>query len=807
LDDSLLAGLGTDPAIRKLNARVSGDVQLDGATKVANVFSGRITLTGVDKANDAPLGWMRLEKGRWFNPGEAACVIDQNMAETSKLKVGDLMKTRGANGPLELPVVGIIHKPGLFSGFSQTCYAPLEQVQKFLFGTDRPNRYSTIRIQFKPGTNGDDFVGRWTPRLKLVDGKAKLKLTRQTRDDMTKNFVGLRLLSMLAGSVTLLAAAFIIIATLSMGVAERQRTLAMLRAVGLSKSRLFRMVVIEGIGLGVVGILIGVPLGFFISLTVAFIIRRWFEIEPTLDWLGIVGATAITLVTAVLSSLVPAWQASRVDPLEAMAAIARPPRLGPPWKATVLGLLLASADYLVLHAPLPEWIGKDVRVYGHFVVGLPLMMIGFFMLAPMFVWVTGRLFGPLIAWLLNAPADVVRQQFVSGLWRLAGTCAALMVGLAVLVVMQVQGKSALASWKLPDKFPDIFIFTKSRLTPQQQALVADSPMLKREDVMAVGTFNPVVGGGLLGMLSTQLPGATMFVAVDPSRAFRLMELEFRQGSPQEASVLLAKGHHVLITEELHRMKNLNKGDPFVLKNSKNQAITFTVAGVVWSPGIDVMVSTFDVQQQFEQQSLACVFGSLDDAKNLFGEENVYIMSANFKEVGTSKDVLIESLRDSLNDRSLFVADVRQLKSQIETGMGNLLLAASVVAWAALAVASLGVANTIIAGIRTRMWQFGILRSVGLLRGVLLRVVLAEAILLGLTGVAMGLACGAVLTIDSRRLVELTIGHHSKVVVPWNVIGIGVGSIIVLSLLAAIVPAWRLSRTEPLTLLQAGRSAA
>lgn len=804
LSDELMAELRADPIVRQVNARLTADIQLEG--KSSGLFGNKIELNGVDVKADTPLTWLRLTDGRWFTPGEHAVVIDQALAEQNKLKVGDALKTRGANGPLELPIVGIVHKPGLFSSFRQTGYAPMEDVQAFLFGDGKPNRYSLIRLQFQPGADGDAFVARWKDRIKAADPKGRLKLTRQTREEIARNFIGLRMISMLAASVTMLAAAFIIVATLSMGVAERQRTLAMLRAVGASKIRVFKLVLLEGVGLGTVGILIGVPLGFFFGIVVSLVMRRWVEVTPTLDWVGVVGSTVVTLVTAVLASLLPAWQASRVDPLEAMASIATPPSVGPPWRATVLGLLLISLDAMLLFVPLPDWHEKDVRVYGHFFVGLPAMMIGFFLLAPLFVWVTGRLFGPLISKVFRAPADIVRQQFVAGLWRLAGTCAALMVGLAVLTVMQVHGKSVLASWKLPDKFPDLFIFTKSSLTPKQQQLVADSPLLNKDDVMPVGTFSPQVGGGLIGMMMTQLPGATMFVAVDPSRAFRLMELEFRQGSPEEASKLLAQGHHVLITEELHKLKNINKGDPFVLKNRAGDSINFTVAGVVWSPGIDVMVSTFDVQQQFEQQSLACVFGSLDDAKNLFGEENVYIMSANFKELGTSKDVLIESLRDSLNDRSLFVADVRMLKHQIERGMGNLLLAASAVAWAALAVASLGVANTIVAGIRTRSWQFGILRSVGLLRGVLLRVVLAEAVLLGLTGSAMGLACGLVMTVSARKMTELMIGHHSQLVLPWGVLSVGVGVVILLSLIAAIFPAWRLSRTEPLTLLQAGRSA-
>ena len=69
----------------------------------------------------------------------------------------------------------------------------------------------------------------------------------------------------------------------------------------------------------------------------------------------------------------------------------------------------------------------------------------------------------------------------------------------------------------------------------------------------------------------------------------------------------------------------------------------------------------------------------------------------------------------------------------------------------MAVASLGVTNTIMASIRSRRWQFGILRSIGVTRGQLLRLVLAEAMLLGLVGVRSGLAAGALMSLDAQRL--------------------------------------------------------
>ena len=95
------------------------------------------------------------------------------------------------------------------------------------------------------------------------------------------------------------------------------------------------------------------------------------------------------------------------------------------------------------------------------------------------------------------------------------------------------------------------------------------------------------------------------------------------------------------------------------------SIDFTIAGVVWSPGIDVMVSTFDLGKQFEQRTAASVFGTLDDARELFGVDHVYLMAANL-EMSVNKDKLIKQLQHDLADKGLSVADVVRVRRKAAT---------------------------------------------------------------------------------------------------------------------------------------------
>jgi putative ABC transport system permease protein len=112
-----------------------------------------------------------------------------------------------------------------------------------------------------------------------------------------------------------------------------------------------------------------------------------------------------------------------------------------------------------------------------------------------------------------------------------------------------------------------------------------------------------------------------------------------------------------------------------------------------------------------------------------------------------------------------------------------------------------------ASIRSRRWQFGILRSIGVTRDQLLRLVLSEAVLLGLVAIALGFAAGMVMAFDAHQLYVVLFGYAPAMRIPWYIILTGAGAVMLVSIVASLGPAVRVARQEPLALLQAGRAAA
>jgi len=830
LSTSLVDALRADPGVKSAVARFELEsVVLDAGGQLVHAPAAQVI--GVDLPRDTTISKLNVTRGQWFtgDAGDVA-VIDQAAVVLLKADVGQTFILPGVREKRVLRVVGVVHKPSPMAAQQQTIYVPLRTMQSFA-SPDAPDRVTRVMVTFKPATDSLAWGEKWKEKLKGIDPAARLKLTADNRREMNNNLQGMEVMSYMGGTISMLTAAFIVFSALSMGVTERQRVLAMLRAIGATRVQVGKSVVIEGMLLAAVGVAAGVPLGV---LWLRLLQWRFSEfITPELLVLNYAGMTYATLASvgaAIVASVVPAWQATRVSPLEAMAPLARPDRARGVVVALIIGLALAMLDTLFIFGPVGrvvEILGyeptaelvRSVQFYGHFLAGLPGIMLGFFLLAPAVVWVTERVIGPVVAPMLGVRFSMLRQQLTGGVWRAAGTCAALMVGLATLVAMQTQGTTLLKSWRLPDRFPDIFMFAPTGVRLADLEKVRDLPQVLNREVTPITVAAPEFGTELWRIAGASvLPNATMFLGIEPGLGLEMMQLEFRENDGsvpsrgRQAELLsaarerLARPRGLVITDEFRQIKSLKVGDTFPLKTIRHGVQDYTIAGIVWSPGMDVIVSRFDMGRQFDQRTAATVFGTLDDAKEDFGVDSIYLLAANLK-IGAQKEAVVESVRQNLGGMGMRVGDVREIKHKMQEGFGRLLLVVSTVALAAMAVSSLGVTNTIMASVRSRRWQFGILRSIGVTRWQLVRLVFAEAVLIGLVGVALGLGSGLTIALNAKHLTTLVIGYNPPLLIPWPMIGVGCAAVMLVSVLASVLPALGLARSEPLALLQSGRSGA
>jgi predicted lysophospholipase L1 biosynthesis ABC-type transport system permease subunit len=130
---------------------------------------------------------------------------------------------------------------------------------------------------------------------------------------------------------------------------------------------------------------------------------------------------------------------------------------------------------------------------------------------------------------------------------------------------------------------------------------------------------------------------------------------------------------------------------------------------------------------------------------------------------------------------------RQLKVLIEQDFRRGILWLVFAAAIALMIAALGVANGMMANITSRRRQIAILRAVGMTRWQVVRMVLGEAICLGLIGSLMGVALGLYMAAVSNHLDYRLFGFEPILQIPWGWIAVGIVLTIGACLAAGLVP--------------------
>lgn len=145
---------------------------------------------------------------------------------------------------------------------------------------------------------------------------------------MEKRMIGLLLMVIVA------VAAFNIVSTLVMVVTDKHADIAILRTIGATPRTIMGIFIVQGLAIGLIGIVIGVALGIALALSVSDIIA-WFEavtgiqfLDPNvyfisylpsqLEWSDVGFIVLAAFGLSFLSTLYPAWRAARVQPAEVL---------------------------------------------------------------------------------------------------------------------------------------------------------------------------------------------------------------------------------------------------------------------------------------------------------------------------------------------------------------------------------------------------------------------------------------------------------------------------------------------------------
>ena len=256
-------------------------------------------------------------------------VVGQELARTLRLVVGDrvsVVSPRGELGPSgPIPKtrpfrVAAIFYSGMYEYDMKHAYADLEVAQRFLRAGD-----TITGVEVKV-----DDIER-APAIASTLATAVERPEFRVRDWKTLNqqLFGALALEKLAMFITLgiaiLIAGFSVFGTLTLLVQDKRREVGILKAMGTSAKGVIRIFVLEGLLIGLAGALLGLGLGFVVTFgaehfgirmnpEVYYIDKLPVHLDPA--EFTVVGVA--TVVVCLAATLFPAYQASRVRPVDAL---------------------------------------------------------------------------------------------------------------------------------------------------------------------------------------------------------------------------------------------------------------------------------------------------------------------------------------------------------------------------------------------------------------------------------------------------------------------------------------------------------
>ena len=149
-----------------------------------------------------------------------------------------------------------------------------------------------------------------------------------------------------------------------------------------------------------------------------------------------------------------------------------------------------------------------------------------------------------------------------------------------------------------------------------------------------------------------------------------------------------------------------------------------------------------------------------------------------------------------NDRKLFVLSSREFKREVRRMLDQVFIFDHMLNIITLTIASLGIIITLLASVLERTREIGILRSIGMLRKQISRVVVLESMLLGLAGGGLGSAAGILLGwMTLEGFYRADYGGSAEFFIPWVSILWALVMSGGLAALAGLYPAKRAAKTN------------
>ncbi len=598
----------------------------------------------------------------------------------------------------------------------------------------------------------------------------------EARKSITKSFdTNLLALSLLA----LLVGLYLIYNMMTFSIHRRKNLFGTLRAIGVTKNEIFFLVLVEGLLIGLIGAIFGIMLGillayFLLGLISSTINYQFFSSSPNsiaLDITIIYQALILGISGSIVSVLIPAWSASRIQPRELIDIYGKYSTYNNYHMVLFfLGLLLCSIGYLITLAPITNLIIGFIAMF--------LVIVGLSLTVPTTTQIVLLIISSILEKIGRPTIFTLSVETIKNSLNTIAICiAALSVSIAMTIgigCMIQSFRATVEEWLNQSLVADIYIAPPTLSFGQDLKGIDDefikyvSDIPEIEYISQLGSFEIFKDGYLLNL-----------IVVDSAEKIFDEVIQLKEGEKKDIWNDFVQTDSILISEPLAFQKNIQINDTFDILTDTGLK-SFTVRGIYYdyssTSGI-AMVSKQVYDNYWNNSKVTSLALYLNDSQN-----SELVFNKLLDKFDTDWDLQIISSK-KLNNASMEIFDKT---FEITFVLRSI----------SLIVAFIGILGAISAIILSRAREFSILKSIGFTNNQLRTIIGNQTFIIGVISGLISIPLGIIITNLLIQIInKQSFGWSIPMQLLPSVFVEGIMVAILSSVLASIYPSIKISRNN------------
>jgi len=743
-----------------------------------------VRLLGVDLLLDAQVRPVLTDSGD-FPDLETTLLgfgglISRPLAATLDVAPGDRVTVSVGGRLRAVEVAEVFDADGLSAVWERVLIMDVAPAQEVL---GRVGRLDRIELVPRAGADAGALRER---TIELLPSDVVVAEPGERRRFAEQMLASLRFNLIALSAISLLVAGVLIATTLATSVVQRRFVVSLLRSMGAARSKIAAVVLVEALGIGLVGGAVGVAAGFggarlalaSVRFTVASVVRGIpasdIRFDPQLAAVGLIMA----VVTALAASILPLKEIMSVPPLQGLRGTA-PQRLQRRARLAAVAVLLTLTVLAIILVRAPAVNELPIPALTAALVAMIGLLAGSGLLLDTLARAGHVPFARLRVAALQLAAAALSASRQRAAW--AAGSVAVAIALAVAIGTMVSSfRATVESWTESGMRADLWVRPMAADTGAWIGRLDPEVVTIAEELFGAETVDPFyseiidyrgrpVSLGAAAFDVVRFHGSVPFPGRDSASVF---DLAWRERA-------------AVVNEPFATRFGIGEGDTVRLE-LPGGVLERKVVGVFRdysrSHGL-VVVDRTDFLRFFPD------LGPDDMALFLPPEADAAAARERFFEA-TRGRFLVEAL------------DNRELKGAVLAAFERTFAITTAMYLVTAVVAVVAVVTVLLTLVGERRRELATVRAIGGSRRQLLAMVVTEAGLLGIAAAAAGTLVGIAVGIILVKVVNLqSFGWSLELVLPWGSMAAMAAWVVATCLLAGLPPAVVAARMQPAAVLR------